>query len=441
MLDDGPLLFRILIMISTAIRNSDLDLSRDITRSPDFRVVFVGAALGSNIPKVILCQSEKAVQLDSVSRQRFPDFLEHTIVNAPLAAVFVFSERKEECFEIVENLRKIDKFRRTRVYLVSSQFGSRAVFGHSMDVDDRLDIERAIDPSQFDISNLVSMKTVLDLAIDAYQALKCNPLMPDYYLDATFDKLFDWFESTRWDWSEVGDLSNIQKNLVTPNDIEILKESTIIEFGTLPGAHNFLREWGDEYSFSSWTLSWGAEESRHSLLQCRYLSLLGTNIRAKHAMYKRQPYPIGENHAGTLMMNIISESRAAEYYLRLASQTQEPMLKKIWKLLGQDEARHARAFFIFCKELCDNNEANLLEAFKMAYVWLADRDEGVKHPAGHFFPHSTSADGLKGIENGQDGMTDRADARVYAMCKKIANDESINSPKDLKRVMRDLIYA
>jgi len=48
-----------------------------------------------------------------------------------------------------------------------------------------------------------------------------------------------------------------------------------LEFGTLPGVHNFLREWSDEYSFSSWAVAWGAEEARHSLVLTRYLKLLG----------------------------------------------------------------------------------------------------------------------------------------------------------------------
>jgi hypothetical protein len=73
----------------------------------------------------------------------------------------------------------------------------------------------------------------------------------------------------------------------------------VIELGTLPGAHNFLRERQDEYSFSSWALSWGAEEARHSLLQCRYL---------RH--------------------------------------------------LGRDEARQARAFQVFCKEMCARSPEN-----------------------------------------------------------------------------------
>ena len=426
-------------MFSTTVDDRKLGLSQASSESPDFRVAFVEAVAESGAPEFVSCKSRKSVRLDHVPMFNFLSYLESSEESIPLAAIFVFSEDRGNSLNLVSHLRQKNQFCRTRVYIVSSAFGKDILFGHSLDGKDSFDIERVIDSNQFNLSNQIAVASALELAIDAYRSVESNPLMPDYYLDATYQRVFDWFESTRWDWSELDDFSNIQKELVTPADLEILKESAIIEFGTLPGAHNFLREWIDDYSFSSWALSWGAEESRHSLVQCRYLRSLGVDIRAKHAMYKRQPYPIGENQAGTLMMNIISESRAAEYYLRLSKTTQEPVLKKIWKLLGQDEARHARAFFIFCKELCEASEANLLESLKMAYVWLADRDRGVKHPAGHFFPHSSSADGLREIEGYYENMTDRADARVYEMCKKLAGDDSINSPRDLKRVMRGLI--
>jgi hypothetical protein len=269
--------------------------------------------------------------------------------------------------------------------------------------------------------------------------LGSNPLIPRFYLDATFNKVFDWFENTRWAWTDLGDFSNVDKSLLSDEEIELLKESAIIEFGTLPGAHNFLREWGDEHSFSSWALSWGAEEARHSLVQCRYLEALGISVPAKHAMYKREPYPMGKDKAGTLMMNIISEARAAEYYKTLAGQTREPVLRKIWTLLGHDEGRHARAFFVFCKELCALDRSHLTAALQMAYVWLADRSQGVKHPAGHFYPHSTSTNGLRQVEQQHQGVTDRADARVFAMLRGITQDDGLRTVKDLKRTLREMV--
>src|SRR2546430_14623867 len=89
------------------------------------------------------------------------------------------------------------------------------------------------------------------------------------------------------------------------------------------------------------------------------------------------------------MMNIISESRAAEYYKTLARLTREPVLRTIWRLLGRDESRHARAFFVFCKELVDRAEENAVAAVQMAYVWLADRRRDASPPgAGRRPPRS-----------------------------------------------------
>jgi hypothetical protein len=174
-------------------------------------------------------------------------------------------------------------------------------------------------------------------------------------------------------------------------------------------------------------------------MQCRYLKELGIDIRAKHAMYKREPYPMGESKTGTLMMNIISESRAAEYYRQLSHNTKEPRLKQIWKLIGQDEARHARAFFIFCKEMCDYDRKHIIEALRMAYIWLADRSKGLKHPAGFFFPHSTSTDGLRHVESNNISMTDSADSRILAMVRELAAEPSILTFQDVKRYLRENI--
>ena len=403
----------------------------------DFRVILVGSENPTNWPPIIFTKERQSVKPIFVGLAGFDNYLDNFEEGAPLAAAFLVSENIENALNLANTLRSKKQFYRTRIYIISSNYNELGSFGHSIDRNDTLDIEQIIAKSSLDFYNSSSFTQITENAIRAYCSIESNPLMSDYYLNATYNEVFDWFETTRWDWSELTDLSGIQKDLVTDEDIEILKESAIIEFGTLPGAHNFLREWADEYSFSSWALSWGAEEARHSLVQCRYLREMGVNIRAKHAMYKRQPYPLGEDQAGTLMMNIISESRAAEYYRKLSNQTQEPVLKKIWKILGHDEARHARAFYIFCKELCQANEKHLLQSLKMAYVWLADREKGVKHPAGLFFPHSTSTDGLREIEQSQDKMTDRADARVLAMCGNLVGDNSIKSVKDLKNTMRN----
>src|SRR5262249_46392414 len=146
----------------------------------------------------------------------------------------------------------------------------------------------------------------------------------------------------------------------------------------------------------------------------------------------------GQHKAGTLMMNIISEARATEYYKVLAGRTREPILKRIWTLLGRDEGRHAPALYVFCKEMCEHHRANPMPALQMADVWRADRAQGVRHPAGHFYPHSTSTNGIRAVEREFEGATDSADGRVFAMIRNLTDTDSIETVRDLKRFMRAL---
>jgi hypothetical protein len=115
------------------------------------------------------------------------------------------------------------------------------------------------------------------------------------------------------------------------------------------------------------------------------------------------------------------------------------VIKRIWKLLSHDESRHCRAFYVFSKELCDGNKANQIAALKMGYVWLADRRDGLKHPAGLFYPHSTSADGIRRTETAHEGATDAADARVLSILRRLASDDSIETTRDIKRKLRSMV--
>ena len=367
------------------------------------------------------------VLVDRVVDEAFDTYLDG-LGGETLAVVVVVAEAGDR--GPLRVLRSRPERLRTRAYVLA-----RAPARLLSPVEDDWDVEGIVD---LDRLTPEALAHAVENGLRAYRALGTNPLIPEYYLDATYNRIFDWFETTKWDWREL-DLSQIRRDLLTEPEIDILQESAIIEFGTLPGAHNFLREWADEYSFSSWALSWGAEEARHSLVQCRYLHEIGIDVRAKHALYKREPYPIGENRAATLMMNIISESRAAEYYKTLARLTREPVLRAVWRLLGRDESRHARAFFVFCKELVASAEENAVAAVQMAYVWLADRRRGVKHPAGFFYPHSSSTSGLRQIEQYAPVMTDVADRKVLAMIRNLLDDESVQSVGDLKAYLRSKV--
>ncbi len=402
-----------------------------VTDTMAHHFAFVGTPSELNSSPLVLTKlplRHKNVSIARVPAHEFGEYLNRHEVIVGICVVF----HSGKIPEALKLLRSFPQHSNTRVYLLALDSSTTRTLPSYIE---ELDVEHII--AQEQLTEDLVLQTI-DNAIRAYLALRGNLGHSLNYLDSKYNEVFDWFETTKWDWREV-DFTKIERHLLTEAEITILKEAAVIEFGTLPGAHNFLREWSDEYSFSSWALSWGAEEARHSLVQSRYLRHLGIEVKAKLALYKREPYPIGFNRAGTLMMNIISETRAAQYYRTLTKATKEPVLKNIWELLGRDEARHARAFYVFCKELCDKNQENTVAALEMAYVWLADKSQGVKHPAGYFFPHGTSVEGLRMIENSHPEMTDAADEKVLSMIRNLIGNNSVTSVHELKRVLRNSI--
>lgn len=381
-----------------------------------------------------LTLSDTSVEIQSIYP---PDLIRWLGVHPPdqVLALLVEINPSEDVPAWLLRFRDLHPYDRTRIYLVS-QDGKAP--GWALDIN--LDIERVLTPAHV---QGIELATLLSHTKRSFGCLTGYVGMPRAYLAGHELDLITWFEASRWQWESLGSFDGIDKSLVQEDDLALVRSSIVAEFGTLPGAHNFLREWGDEYTFSTWALSWGAEEARHSLILAQYLKVFGDDVPSRSALYKREPYPMGFHRAGTLMMNIISETRASHYYRTLSTVVREPLLEKIWKLLSRDEARHARAFFVFCQRMCKDNPAAMAAALEMAWVWLADRRAGMKHPSGEFYPHTeTQADfrhAERFLDQHKEGITDAADAAVFAMIRNLTGDDWITTPRDLKRKLRDLI--
>ncbi|TXC92266.1 ferritin-like domain-containing protein [Streptomyces sp. ISID311] len=393
----------------------------------DTRIALLGLSPDASTAEKMVLPRFGRITVDRPKRADWVRYLHELDPQADLGVVFVGAEAS--ALSAVRDLRSVGRFDRTRAYVVDPGAG-----GPVPGWLETWDVEDVVPPSAVGEEGIGQS---VELALRAHRALMRDELYTHFYLDMTFNKIFDWFETTRWDWNEV-DLSKIDLAMLSERDVDFLTEAAVIEFGTLPGAHNFLREWQGEASFSSWALMWGAEEARHSLVQARYLDRIGIKVRSKHALYKREPYPQGDVRAATLMMNVISEARAAALYKALSAQVCEPVIRRIWKLLGRDEARHCRAFSVFMRELCDGNAANQVAALRMAYIWLADRSNGIKHPAGVFYPHSTSTDGIRRIESLQHDAVDAADAKVMSIIRIMVDDNSLETPRDIKAKLRSM---
>ena len=227
------------------------------------KVVFVGCLPDTELPQQFESARLGPVKIERVREDEFEKYLGNFSPDGNLAALFAGSDYGVP--ESVVMLRRLPSFARTRAYVVGKGAGA-SVPGWT----ETYDVEDILSPTEF---NGFGMSDKLEMGLRAYHSLIHDGLYTDYYLDMTFNKIFDWFETTRWDWKEVN-LDGADPELLSPNEIDYLTVSAIMEFGTLPGAHNFLREWDGETSFSSWALMWGAEEARHSLVKLGILTKL-----------------------------------------------------------------------------------------------------------------------------------------------------------------------
>src|SRR6185295_459714 len=157
--------------------------------------------------------------------------------------------------DAVASIRAHQRCAATRVYVVAEN-DSRE---HSPAFSEALDVESPVAAAS--LGSAEGLTRLLANGLRAHLAVAQRPHDLVYYLDTTYNEVFDWFETTRWDWSELGDLDALDVDRVTDVEREFLRELTMAEFGTLPAIHNFLREWSDEFSFSSWAVLWGAEEA------------------------------------------------------------------------------------------------------------------------------------------------------------------------------------
>ena len=252
----------------------------------DMRVAFVDCLAQTTPQKSLQTPRFGAVILDRPTPASFERYLHELKRDDRLAVVFAGSDfGVPACVRI---LRRTKGFKRTRVYVVGKEAD-----GPVPSWTETYDVEDIVAPDAFDGFGLSDR---VDIGLRAFTSLIHDSLYADYYLDMTFNKIFDWFETTRWDWKDVS-FDDVKPELLNAAEVDYLTQAAIIEFGTLPGAHNFLREWEGETSFSSWALMWGAEEARHSLVQARYLDRIGVKVRSKHALYKRETYPIGDTRA------------------------------------------------------------------------------------------------------------------------------------------------
>lgn len=165
-----------------------------------------------------------------------------------------------------------------------------------------------------------------------------------------YPELFKSMEAVRWNMGTDIPWDEFDASKLTDDQAYTIKMNAITEWAALPATEMFLRDNRDDSDFSAFMSIWFFEEQKHSLALIEYLrrfrpELMPTEEELHKVRFEFDPAPAME----TLMLHFCGEVRLNHWYRRAADWHSEPVIKAIYKIIAQDEARHAGAYLRYMK--------------------------------------------------------------------------------------------
>lgn len=202
-----------------------------------------------------------------------------------------------------------------------------------------------------------------------------------------YPELFKSMEAVRWNLSHDIPWDDYDASKLTDEQAYTIKMNAITEWAALPATEMFLRDFRNDSDFSSFMSIWFFEEQKHSLVLMEYLrrfrpELVPTEEELHNVRFEFDPAPAME----TMMLHFCGEVRLNHWYRRAADWHTEPVIQAIYKIVAQDEARHAGAYLRYMRRaLSTSNDAVKLEtrlAFSKIGVLMASahRTAQALHP-------------------------------------------------------------
>lgn len=160
-----------------------------------------------------------------------------------------------------------------------------------------------------------------------------------------YPEIFKSLEKARWEMDSDVDWAAFDADRLSDEQAFTVKMNAITEWSALPATEMFLRDNADDSDFSAFMSVWFYEEQKHSLVMIEYLrrfrpDLMPSEEELHNVRFEFDPAPPLE----TLMMHFCGELRLTQWYRRAAEWHTEPVIKQIYTLLSQDEARHGGAY-------------------------------------------------------------------------------------------------
>jgi hypothetical protein len=202
-------------------------------------------------------------------------------------------------------------------------------------------------------------------------------------MNMLYPELFKSLEAVRWNMDRDVPWGEFDAALLSDEQAQTVKMNAITEWSALPATEMFLRDNRHDSDFSAFMSVWFYEEQKHALVLMEYLKRFRPDLAPTpdelHAVrFEFDPAPALE----TLSLHFCGEIRLNHWYRRAAEWHTEPVIRHIYKLLSQDEARHGGAYLRYMKKYLAEVGDSARAAFAKVGVLMASarRTAQALHP-------------------------------------------------------------
>jgi hypothetical protein len=197
-----------------------------------------------------------------------------------------------------------------------------------------------------------------------------------------YPSLFTRLEENRWDLGADIHWIDFDASKLTIRHLHGIKMNAILEWSAMPTAEMFLRDNSDDADFCAFISVWFFEEQKHSLALLTYLKRFApefypTEEELSAVRFPFDPAPPLES----LALHFCGEVRLNQWYRCASAYHEEPVIRQIYSILANDEARHARAYLAYMKKALKANTYEAALAFSKIGVLMTNaRVKKAMHP-------------------------------------------------------------
>jgi hypothetical protein len=212
-----------------------------------------------------------------------------------------------------------------------------------------------------------------------------------------YPELFKTLERARWSLADDVPWERFEPAALTDEQARTIRMNAITEWSALPATEMFLRDNRHDEDFSAFMSIWFFEEQKHALALMEYLrrfrpDLVPTEEELHAVRFDFDPAP----PLDTLMLHFCGELRLTRWYRRAAEWHTEPVIRRVYELISEDEARHGGAYLRYMQRAMDQAPEAARAAFAKVGVLMASSGIGGKplHPTNlhvnrSLFPNDT----------------------------------------------------